>query len=321
MSKMSFEVRDVRVERRRLVRQALHGPTMGTRYSAVFYAPPSLDPAKLESALRTAVDRVDNQMSNWKPKSDVNRLNAAQIAEWMILPEELLTVLECATRIEAASGGAFDAGVGAHVLAYGFGPSGAPDPECIARLGSVPPTRRAIEIDRALGRARKIAPLTLDLSGIAKGFGVDELGRAMEAFGIDRYLVGIDGELRAGKCKPDGSAWVVAHERPAIGRREPMGVIELVNRAVATSGTYRHLRQLCDRTISHTIDPRTGVPLKNEIASVTTLADTCIEADAWATAIMVLGTEAGLAMARDRGLNVVVVQENGQVRSTLDDHD
>jgi thiamine biosynthesis lipoprotein len=157
----------------------------------------------------------------------------------------------------------------------------------------------------------------LDLSGIAKGFGVDEMARVMDSFRIPAWLVGIDGEMRAKGTKPDGSMWSVAHERPDRQFREAMGVLELQDMAVATSGHYRHYREVDGKIISHTMNPRTGAPLENGPASVTVLAPTCMTADAWATALMVMGVEAGLKIARAQRFDVIFVLRDGSVQTTL----
>jgi thiamine biosynthesis lipoprotein len=296
-------------------RRSLSGPTMGTRYSAVFFAPAGLDETKLAAALQATLDRVDRQMSTWKPESDLNRLNDAAIRVWVPVPTELMSVLQAALRIGRQSLGAFDIGVGDLAGAWGFGAHAAP-------YGHVPAdpvvpqpaiTAEALNLDPQLRQARKHAPLTLDLSGIAKGFGVDEMARVMREFSIRAWLVGIDGEMRAGGAKPDGTPWIVAHERPARGVREAMGVIELDDRAVATSGNYRHYRDIGARTISHTMDPRRGLPLENGLASVTVLADTCMEADAWATAFLVMGETVGPRLAKVMGLDVIFVRADGTV--------
>ena len=300
-------------------RRSLSGPTMGTRYSAVFFAPAGLDETKLAAALQATLDKVDRQMSTWKPESDLNRLNDAVIRVWVPVPAELMNVLQASLRIGRQSLGAFDIGVGDLTGAWGFGAHAAPPGHVPANPVVPQPatTAEALELDPQLRRARKHAPLALDLSGIAKGFGVDEMARVMRQFSIPAWLVGIDGEMRAGGAKPDGTPWVVAHERPARDVREAMGVIELVDRAVATSGNYRHYRDIGARTISHTMDPRSGLPLENELASVTVLAKTCLEADAWATAFLVMGVQRGLPLAEAMGHDVIFVLANGTVETTL----
>lgn len=298
----------------------MSGITMGTRWSVVFFAPDAWPLDGLQAALAAAVERVDRQMSNWKPNSDLNRLNAAPVGSWVAVPRELLAVLAEALRIGRATQGAFEIGVGALVSAWGFGPrSGQPDQVAIAAAAAVPrvPALDALELDVLACRVRKKAPISLDLCGIAKGFGVDELGRVLDGFGITAWLAGIDGEMRARGRKPGGEAWAVAHERPDRHCREPMGVIELADLAVATSGNYRHWLELDGTILSHTMDPARGAPLANGVASVSVLAPTCTAADAWATALLVLGAEAGLRTARDAGLEAIFVLEDGSVRSTV----
>nr|BFE97600.1 hypothetical protein GCM10020185_81360 [Pseudomonas brassicacearum subsp. brassicacearum] len=126
-----------------------------------------------------------------------------------------------------------------------------------------------------------------------KVFGVDELARCLDRFGIARYLVGIDGEMRARGNKPDGQPWVVALEKPRRGVREVMGVMELSDAAIATSGDYRHWVDVCGQSFAHTMNPATGTPLCNALAAVTVVSTSCMLADAWATALMVLGETQG----------------------------
>jgi thiamine biosynthesis lipoprotein len=305
-----------------MTRHALNGPTMGTRYAAVFFAPEGMGTDALAAALFDAVDRVDRQMSTWKPDSDLNRLNAAPVGEWVAIPRELMTVLAESLKIGRATQGAFDIGVGALVSAWGFGP-GTRQPDQL-RIASASASERqraatteALQLDVATSRARKAAPLTLDLSGIAKGFGVDEMARVMDAFGIRSWVVGIDGEMRARGLKPDGTPWAVAHERPDRHSREAIGVIELTDMAVATSGNYRHWVEVDGKLLSHTMDPATHRPTANGIASVSVLASTCMAADAWATAFMVLGAAAASKLAADRGMGTIFVLDDGAVRSTI----
>ncbi len=276
---MSIESRPCRV--------ALSGATMGTRYSALFYAAKAEGHEPIGAALHAAVCDVDAVMSNWKADSDISRLNRAEPGQWIDLPASLVEVLETALVVEQQSNGAFDIGVAHEVAAWGFGPdAGAPN---TAAGTPRPVTRTHLEVDRLKLRARKHAPLRLDLSGIAKGYGVDRLGDALIACGVSDWLVGIDGEMRGKGRKPDGQAWAVGLERPIHGHRDIEGVVELTDLAIATSGTYRHCREVAGRTVSHTIDPTTGDPVTGSATSATVLAATCMEADAWATAVLVDG--------------------------------
>jgi thiamine biosynthesis lipoprotein len=294
MSKMSTE----------LVRVALNDPTMGTRWSALFFARPDFDAAPIRAALQAAVEEVDAQMSTWKPDSDLMRINAAPVGQWVPVPARLLEVLRLGLEIGRASGGAFDVGMGDAVTAWGFGPEAAA-PDGIRAAMETPrrPAHEALEFDG--DHMRKVAPIALDLNGIAKGYGVDRLAETLRDQGIVAALVGIDGEMRASGLRPDGEAWTIAVEAPDPGRRTPHAILALQDAAVATSGDYRHWVEVQGRRLSHTMDPRRGAPLIASPASVTVVARTCAEADAWATALMVLGLERGAALARKHGLDAL----------------
>ena len=289
-------------------RTTLHGPTMGTRWSVSVDVDADLDLAALRSELATAVEQVDEQMSPWKPDSDLMRLNRAPVATWLNLPAEILEVMACALDIHRLSAGAFDPGVGALVDAWGFGAvRDAPDAGAIntARQAASHTTQECLELDRPAGRARKLAPLQLDLCGIAKGYAVDRMAAVLQQHGVDHALVALDGELRAVGGQASGVPWPVAFEQPEAGRRAVRGVIELQDLAVATSGDYRRYLEVGDARLAHSMDARRAAPVNNSVASVTVLARSCMHADAWATALLVAGPGEGLAMAQRMGLEAL----------------
>jgi thiamine biosynthesis lipoprotein len=277
---------------------------MGTRWSALFFAPPEFDPGPVRTALQAAVDEVDAQMSTWRPDSDLMRLNSAPVDVWMAVPDRLIEVLRLGCEIGRISGGAFDIGMGDAVTAWGFGPdAAAPDRIRKAMTALRIPTHEALEIRKGL--VRKSSPLALDLNGIAKGYGVDRLAETLLSCGIKAGLVGVDGEMRAHGLRPGGQPWTVAVEAPDPKRRAPHSILALEDAAVATSGDYRHWVEVQGRRLSHTMDPSRGAPILASPTSVTVVARTCAQADAWATAFMVLGAEAGADLARQRGLDAL----------------
>ena len=293
-------------------RVALNGATMGTRWSALFFMEPGSDTGAIKAALQAAVDEVDRQMSTWKPESDLMRLNRAPLDRWVAVPARLAEVLRLGLSIGKASGGAFDIGMGDAVTAWGFGPD-APTPEGIraAMAERRCPAHEVLEIDGL--RACKRAPIAIDLNGIAKGYGVDRLAEVLRGHGVSDGLVGIDGEMRAFGLRPDGEGWTIAVESPDSARRTPHSILALSDAAVATSGDYRHWVEVRGRRLSHTMDPTRGAPLMTAPASVTVVARTCAEADAWATALMVLGPDAGATLARQRKLDALfLLREEGQ---------
>jgi thiamine biosynthesis lipoprotein len=296
-----------------LRRYSLNGETMGSRYTAVFYSPGQPDLAAIGASLFAAVDRVDQQMSSWKAGSDLCRLNAAPENTWLPVPEALAQVLAAGLQLGRQSGGAFDMAVGQLVEDWGFGPSQrTPSPQIAAQHGKAyHPAAEVLDVDPAGLRVRKRAPLTLDLSGIAKGFGVDQLAHCLDGWSIASYLVGIDGEMRARSARPDGKAWTVAIEKPTPGIREVAGVMELHDAAIATSGDYRRWVEIDGTRYAHTMHPALREPVSNRLAAVTVLAPNCMLADAWATAFMVLGEADGVALARKRGMDVLFVLRRG----------
>jgi thiamine biosynthesis lipoprotein len=167
------------------------------------------------------------------------------------------------------------------------------------------PAQQTLELDRPAGRARKHAAVQLDLCGIAKGYGVDRMAAVLQRHGVPHALAALDGELRAVGPQASGKPWAVALEQPEAGRRAVHGVIELDNLAVATSGDYRRFLQVGESRLAHTMDARRGAPVNNGVASVTVLARTCMQADAWATALLVAGPGEGLAMAQRMGLDAL----------------
>jgi thiamine biosynthesis lipoprotein len=301
-------------------RHALSGATMGTRWSALLYASRATNVSALETALAHAVDRIDRQMSTWKPDSDLMRFNAAPPGTWLSLPTELMQVLERGLAIGRTSAGAFDIGLGTLVNAWGFGPScSAPDAEAVlAGLREpLPPTHTVLELDVRDSRARKHTRLLLDLSGIAKGFAVDEMMRVIETFGISNALVSLDGELKAQGAKADGTPWCVAVEKPDYGLRAPLGLIELRDAAVATSGDYRHWVDVGGKRLSHTINRSRRGPIDNATASVSVVTASCMDADAWATALLVLGPDRGKELAQKHDLNALFIQRQNETFSEI----
>jgi thiamine biosynthesis lipoprotein len=278
---------------------------MGTRWSAIAYLSVPVEPAELEAALSQACQRVDGQMSTWKPNSDLMRFNAAPLGEWQDIPDELAHVLALGEAVRERSNGLFDMAVLAPVQDFGFGPSSSA--HVLGEDAGAP--GKSLELDLARLRARRLASVAFDLSGIAKGFGVDLMARTVEAFGIENYLVSIDGELQAGGCRGDGKPWGVALEAPIIGRREVAARLEVHNASLATSGNYRHRRKVNGHWISHTIDPRTGEPVANDLLAVTVTAPDCAYADAWATALLVAGRQGAQDLSARNELDAILIYE------------
>jgi FAD:protein FMN transferase len=272
---------------------------MGTTYQVTFAAA-SVDLPGLSERLHSAVTAVDDQMSTWKPHSDLSRFNAAPPGDWWPVPADLARVVLAGLQIGRASSGAFNIALGDQVAAWGFGAHGGTGP---SETPPGPAHTDGIEARLDPPALRKSAALSLDLSGIAKGFGVDQLAAVLEQDGVTDYLISIDGEVRASGRKPDLEGnWRLALEAPIPGQRQAWDILEPRDCAIATSGDYRHFHVHNGKTLSHTIDPRTAAPVDTAIASVTVCDASCMNADAWATALMVLGPHDGVALAQARNI-------------------
>jgi len=280
---------------------ALSGESMGTTWSVKYVAEESA--VALDPAIRAVLASVVAEMSTWEPDSTLSRFNAAPPGSWHELPADLFTVMARAVEIADDSGGAFDPTIGPVVNLWGFGPDAAgrsvPAPERIAAALARCGWQR-LELDMRARRARQPGGLYVDLSGIAKGYAVDLVARRLRGAGIDSFLVEVGGELRGLGVKPDGAPWWVALETPAGTVSET--VVALHGLSCATSGDYRKFFMDGAVRHSHTIDPRTGWPVRHDLASVTVLHPDCMTADALATALGVMGVEDGMVHARERGI-------------------
>ena len=264
---------------------------MGTSWSAQIVDPP----AGCAKAIEAVLARIIAQMSNWEAASDISGFNRGVIGAWTPLPADLLTVLRAGLDVARLSAGAFDPAIGYVVDQWGFGPG-------VSTAPAMPPPRppwQCIEVDGV--KARRTANVALDFSGIAKGFAVDAVAAELRAMGIANFLIEIGGELRGDGIKPDMQPWWVDVEAPP-GLAVPTLRVALCGLSIATSGDYRRYRMDGDQRLSHSIDPATGAPIASGVASVTVLHDSAMLADAWATAITVLGADRGMALATRNGL-------------------
>ena len=301
--------------------QQLTGNAMGTSFSIKIVAPRrdmELD------AIRQEVDRVlstvERQASTYVADSELSSFNSQRSADWFEVSPGLCGLVAEALTLSAATNGAFDVTVGPLVNLWGFGPTGPagkpPDSELIAVLLQTT-GHGALHADCSVPALRKDLPdLYVDLSAIAKGYGVDMLAATLDAAGVVNYLIEIGGEIRTRGVNANGDNWGIAIESPDNIGRTVHSVVPVSGGAVATSGDYRNFFEHEGRTYSHTIDPRTGYPITHDGASVTVIAETAAHADAMATALLVMGPAEGLAFADREGIAAVfLVRANGAFRS------
>ncbi len=294
------------------VTTVLQGKTMGTSYTVKIVSGglPEAERETLAKLTQVALAEVDLAMSTYKSTSELSRLNRLPANTPFHASPALREVLVEGRRVHGLSAGAFDVTVGPLVNRWGFGPDGRPQS---------PPTDEELETLRArvgdaqlkwsgdsVSKAR--ADVYVDLSAIAKGYGVDRVVAAIEARGYAEYMVEVGGEVRVRGRNGNGEVWRIGVERPVGGPGQPLQrVVSLKDTALATSGDYRNYYEQDGRRLSHTIDARTGRPITHRLASVTIVHPRCMTADAFATAISVLGPEAGEALARREDLAALLI--------------
>ena len=292
----------------------LSGESMGTTYKVKVIGK-RIDTSELKQKIEDEFEKINNQMSTWQKNSEISRFNRDQTIDWFKISDEFMLVLDASQKINRQTEGAFDVTVGGIVNLWGFGSSPrrskVPEPDAIVeRLSHVGPA--TFEINLSTVSIRKFDPKTqLDLSGIAKGYAVDAVVEILAEAKIKDFLVEIGGEVRAAGRRLDESAWRVAIEKPVNQSRSILLTVSLEDAALATSGDYRDYFEIGVKRYSHIIDPRTGNPPDNSVASVSVVSDEAMYADALATGLMVLGTDKALALAAKNNLAVMIIEREG----------
>lgn len=294
------------------------GSTMGTSYDVKLVLEPtqtlSTDfPARVEALLR----RVNQTMSTYDVQSELSRFNRNPSNDWIAVSPELQNIVAEALRFSELSNGAFDITVGPLVNLWGFGPT--------ARREQAPSDAEIAQIRQRVGywqlQSREQPPalkkerpdVYVDLSGIAKGYGVDQLALLVEGLGINHYLVAIGGEIRAKGKNGRGQVWTVAIEKPVAGQRAVERMVQLDNASIATSGDYRNFFEFGGKRYAHIINPHTGRPLDQTLVSATVISNQSMLADAAATTLMVAGADSGFHLASEHHLAAffIIAQADG----------
>jgi thiamine biosynthesis lipoprotein len=273
---------------------------------------------EIQGEIEATLERIESLASHWRADTPVSRFNRTLDTQPFPISSELLEILKVAERIHHETEGAFDVTVAPLVNLWGFGP-------IEETRGKIPTDK---EIENALASMgqdklellpqssiRKTRPdLQLDLSALAKGYAIDQVAQRLDELGVLHYLVELGGELRAKGTGTKGQGWQVGLEHPQtdVNATKTHQVIALENAAVATSGNYRLAFTDPDtgQSYSHLIDPRTGRPVSHDLLAVSVLASNAMEADAWATALLVLGPEKGMQLADKENLAALFVERS-----------
>lgn len=289
---------------------AISGETMGTTYHVRYVsANPRHNPERVKEAVDAVLVQINAQMSTYDPESELSRFNQRSQTTPVVISRSLEEVVKRALEIAVESDGALDVTVGPLVNLWGFGPQARPE--------QVPTDAELAQIRQQVGyqllqlenhqMSKQVPELYVDLSTIAKGYGVDRVALVLEQLEIQNYLVEIGGEMRMKGSKPGDEPWRIAIEKPISTERSVQRVIEPGDAAVATSGDYRNYYEQDGVRFSHIIDPHSGKPIQHNLVSVTVITDTCMDADAYATALTVMGPQRALEFAEQKQLAVLLI--------------
>lgn len=311
--------------------RTLRGATMGTTYHIRFVsAAVSVDVEQLQADVESVLAEIDRQMSTYRTDSELSRFNRSEAGEWFAVSPPVVQLVKTARAISEQTEGALDVTVGPLVRLWHFGPKNVdgdggknqfePPSEAMLKGARRSVGYRKLETREEPAALRKaIAGLEVDLSSVAAGYAVDRLAELLRRRGIENFMVEIGGEILARGKREDGQPWRVAIERPAFRGRKMQAAVPLVDAAISTAGDYRKYFEHHGRRYSHIIDPSTGRPIEQQLASVTVVADTCLMADAWDTPLLVLGPERGYDCAERHGIAALFISlhdNREQLRAT-----
>ena len=292
------------------------GLTMGGTFSVKIVTPkdeletPGLH--DVDRVLRSTIDRIEGLMSTWDRDSELSRFNRSTSLEPFAASPETFEVFKWSIDVGILTGGALDVTIGPLVDAWGFGPSGprsAPPTNAeVARLReAIGPDR--IELNPATLTVRKTRPeVGCDLSSVVPGYAADRLSTELTQRGFTDFLIDVGGEVLTRGRNEAGAPWQIGIERPELHGEGIQRLVPISDLAITTAGDYRKYLEVDGQRVSHILDPRTGRPLTHKLASVTVIDALAVRADAFDTALMVLGTAEGMALAEKLGLAALFIE-------------
>lgn len=295
---------------------SLTGETMGTTYMVKYLDDvEQKDSSKqIQAQLDSLLIDINQLMSTYIVDSELSLLNKAPAGQAVKLSNETSFVLEEAIRLHGLSDGMLDITVGPLVNLWGFGPQA--KPEKIPNAEQLNILSEYVGIDKFSFSNNEIIKhhqqVYIDLSTIAKGYAVDRIAQLLSDKGLNNYLVEIGGEMRLSGHKARGQNWLIAIEKPISGLRAIQRTVSIGDNAIASSGDYRNYYEEDGIRYSHLINPKTGYPIQHNLVSVSVVAPTCIEADGLATALIVMGTEGGIALAEKNGIAALFITKEGE---------
>jgi FAD:protein FMN transferase len=296
---------------------SLTGQTMGTMYSVkLARLPAGIEVDTLHRKVEQRLQQINALMSTYQHDSELSRFNRYQQDDWFEVSAETAKVVAIALEISRLTQGAFDVTVGPLVNLWNFGPDPKRDQMPTAEQVEQARVRvgyQQLEVRLSPPALRKRTPeIYVDLSAIAKGYGADAIAQLLIDRGIADFMVEIGGDVRTGGTRHDGQPWRIGVEKPIGHLRSVQQIVGLSAQSLATSGDYRNVFEYEGQRYSHAIDPTTGYPVRHQLASVSVIHHQCSMADAWATALLVVGPDAALQLAQDHSLDVFLILRTDQ---------
>lgn len=295
----------------------LEGKTMGTFWRVSVVGVDKARAEDLRTKVQTQLDGDDRLLSTWKNDSALMRFNHSRSTTPWPVNEAMADIVTESLRIGRKTQGAMDITVGPLVNLWGFGPDKQPVSTPTQAQIDAAKARTGLDKLTVINRAdrqylqKSIPDLYVDLSTVGEGYAADHLARLMTEEGISRYLVSVGGALVSRGMNADGQPWRVAIQKPTDRENAVQAIVDINGHGISTSGSYRNYYELDGKRISHVIDPQTGRPITHKLVSVTVIAPTALEADAWDTGLMVLGTEKAQQVVREQGLAVYMIMKDG----------
>lgn len=296
----------------------LDGKTMGTFWRVSVIGVDEAKAQALRAKVQAQLDADDRLLSTWKNDSALMRFNHAATTEPWPVSEAMADIVTESLRVGYKTNGAMDITVGPLVNLWGFGPNKqpvkTPDQAQIDDARAQTGLQHLTVINQA-GKQyleKDIPDLYVDLSTVGEGYAADHLARLMAEEGIPRYLVSVGGALVSRGMNASDKPWRVAIQKPTDQQNAVQAIVDINGHGISTSGSYRNYYELDGKRISHVIDPQTGRPITHNLVSVTVIAPTALEADAWDTGLMVLGTEKAKEIVREQGLAVYMITREGE---------
>ena len=283
----------------------ISGNTMGTTYLVkIITSGNDYEMESIGKSIDSLLIQLNKQMSTWDPESEISQFNNWNSQVPFAVSDDFLNVVKKSITISEDTGGLFDPTVFDLMSLWGFGPnprSGFPDIEDVHRVLEHTGIRQFDITDSVLVKNNKLCKL--DLNAIAKGYGVDKIFNLLNQKGFSNIFVEIGGEVKCSGKNIKNKNWSIGIEDPSADgnyQKKISAIISVANGAIATSGNYRNIVDLDGEILGHTINPQTGFPIQTDVLSVSVLSNSCMESDAWATALMAMNHQTGFAIVESQ---------------------